>query len=484
MARLNKRAPARPAPRTHQGGIAERIPKTIVGGRFDAEGKVVRIPIPNALEQLRRSVLACLLWEDTFYESGQEIATRIVGAAQDVPLTALAELAVEARTTYNLRSAPMLLLSTLVDRATEHGKAVVKEVNYGSLVGDTIEQTIQRADELTELLAIYWRNGRRPLTAQLKKGLARAFTKFDAYQLAKYDRANAIRLRDVLFLTHAKPKDDEQAALWKALVDGTLQAPDTWEVELSAGKDKKATFERLLTEGRLGYLALLRNLRNMVDAGVHMGLITDAVLARKGARRVLPFRYVAAARAVPQLEPLLDQALVASIAELPVLPGVTAVLVDVSGSMDAPLSGKSDLRAMDAAATLASVIPDRTSSGAWQKDAHLRVFSFSNNLVEVPPRRGMAGVDAIKRSQPHGGTNLRAASAVLANKVAYDRLIVVTDEQSQDGAAVLRPGAKGYLVNVASYQNGVNYAKPWVHLTGFSENILRYIDAFEKTEHD
>lgn len=137
-------------------------------------------------------------------------------------------------------------------------------------------------------------------------------------------------------MVHAKPKDDAQAAIWKQLVDGTLPAPDTWEVALSGGADKRETFDRMLREGTLGYLALLRNLRNMVEAGVDMQLVRDAVLARKGgANRVLPFRYVAAARVVPQLEPVIDQALQAAISELPALPGRTVVLVDVSGSMDA-----------------------------------------------------------------------------------------------------------------------------------------------------
>lgn len=513
MARMNRKAPAKPAPRTHEGGLATRIPNTIPGLAFDATGKVVHAPVPEALERLRRSVLACLLWEDTFYESGASIEKRIVDAAQHVDLFALADLALEARNAYNLRSAPMLLLSTLVERAASE-KMAVPPTWPGDLhpVAYTIANTIQRADELAELLAIYWRNGKRPLTAQLKKGLARAFRKFDAYQLAKYDRANAVRLRDVMFLTHPKPKlcpachgvgsgttetgpltrervecpvcgglkfDVEQAATWRCLAAGTLPTPDTWETELSAGKDKKETFERLLREGKLGYLALLRNLRNMSEAGVEEMLIHDAIFARKGARRVLPFRYVAAARAVPKWEHWLDQALVASIAELPALPGRTVVLVDVSGSMDAPLSGKSDLNRVDAAATLASVIPDGGGVGSV---GSLRVFTFSDRLVEVAPRRGMAGVDAVKNSQGHGGTWLARASQELAALVKYDRLIVVTDEQSHDGKAVLQPGAKGYLLNVGSYQNGVNYEKPWVHLTGFSENVIRWIDAFEKTE--
>lgn len=416
-------------------------------------GGVQAYPHLKPLQQLRRSVLSCLLWEDEFYEDGQEIAERIQATAALVTPQELAALATEARSTHNLRHVPLILLKALAKRG-------------GRIVGDTIAETIQRADELSEFLSIYWAPEKQKLSKQVKLGLARAFRKFSEYNLAKYDRKNAVRLRDVLFLCHAKPKDEAQAALWKRLVDNQLQTPDTWEVALSAGADKKATFERLLAEGQLGYLALLRNLRNMAQANCDMNLVRDAILARKGAQKVFPFRYIAAARACPQLEPVLDQALSECIAELPELPGSTFVLVDVSGSMDHPLSGKSDMTRIDAAAALASI-----AHGA------LRVFTFSQALVEVPPRRGMAGVDAIHKSQPHSNTQLAGAVAAL-NKIPHDRLIVITDEQATD-ASVPEPIAKrAYMINVASNKNGVGYGK-WTHLDGFSEGVLRYIHAIE-----
>lgn len=111
------------------------------------------------------------------------------------------------------------------------------------------------------------------------RGLGDAFPKVSAYQLAKYNRRNPVKLRDVLFLSHAKPKDDEQKAVWKQLVDGTLPSPDTWELELSAGKDKRETWTRILNEKKLGALALLRNLRNMTEAQVDDALIRSSLQA-------------------------------------------------------------------------------------------------------------------------------------------------------------------------------------------------------------
>lgn len=413
-------------------------------------------PKISDVQALRRSVMSCLLWEDQFYEDGKSIAERISELAAKVKPEELAEISVEAREVMNLRHAPLLLLDAL---SKHGGNPIVKE---------TVARVIQRPDEMGELLAIYWRNGRKMVPAAMRKGLASAFGKFSEYSLAKYDRDGAVKLRDVLRLVRPTPKDDEQSALWKRVKDRTLAVPDTWEVALSGGADKKETFERLLKEGKLGYLALLRNLRNMQQAGVDTDLVRQAIVARKGgAHRVLPFRYVAAARAAPQYEPWLDQALCEAIGELPALSGKTVVLVDVSGSMDTRLSAKSDMNRIDAAAALASII-----------HGDLRVFSFSDSLVECPPRRGMAGVDAIQQSQPHGGTLLGQAVAWINANTRSDRLVVITDEQSHD--AVPNPVAKhAYMINTASYKNGVGYGR-WIHIDGFSEGILRFIHEAER----
>ena len=417
------------------------------------------IAMLSAEQQLRRSVLSCLLWEDEFYEDGQSIADRIIANAMRVAPQVLAALAIEAREVFHLRHEPLLLLEVL----SRTGKG-------DRLVADTVARVVQRADEPGELVALHHRLGaKRMLPAQMRKGLARAIAKFDEYELAKYDRDGAVKLRDVLRLVRPTPKDEAQSALWKRVKERTLAMPDTWEVALSGCADKRATFERLLRERKLGYLALLRNLRNMVQAGVDDGLMRQAILARKGgAQRVLPFRYVAAARAAPQFEPFLDEALRAAIAEMPALRGKTIVLVDVSGSMTSRMSRKSDLTRMDAAAALGAIVP-----------GDLRLFTFSSDLVEVPPRRGMAGVDAIVRSQYHGSTNLGSAVGRI-NALKHDRLIVVTDEQSHD--RVPEPEAKhAYMINVASYRNGVGYGR-WTHIDGFSEGALRFIHEVERVQ--
>jgi len=101
---------------------------------------------------------------------------------------------------------------------------------------------------------------------------------------------SCIKLRDVLFLSHAKPRDAAQAGVWKKLIWGRLNPPDTWEVALSSGADKREAWERLLREQKLGALALLRNLRNMREAGVDESLVLSA-LETMSTARVLPFRF-------------------------------------------------------------------------------------------------------------------------------------------------------------------------------------------------
>lgn len=409
----------------------------------------------NALEQLRRSTMSCMLFEREFYEDGESIAERIQTLAAQVPAADVAALAIEAREKMNLRHVPLLLTIAVID----------KRLGAGFDTAALIERVCQRADEPGELLALYWRNGRKTIPSAMKRGIARAMAKFDAYQLAKYNRSANVRLADILRLTHPKPANDEANARFEGVVRGTLEAPDTWEVAFARGENRRLTFERLIKEGRLGYLALLRNLREMENAGVDPDLVREAILGRKGAGRVLPFRFVAAARAVPRYEPELDEALSGVVESMPILSGETIVLVDVSGSMNQALSRKSDLTRMDAAATLASVIHGRT-----------RVFSFSDSVVEVPPRRGMAGVAAIRGSQAHRSTYLGRAVAEVS-RYRHDRLVVITDEQSHD--AVGSPKVdKAYMINVASSERAVGYGS-WNRISGFSENVINWIHTYE-----
>lgn len=424
-----------PAPMTAEGAIAARI---------------------GPEQQLRRTVAACMLWEDGFYESGASIADRIKSIVPMCRPEFVAACAFEARTRMKLRHAPLLLV-----------REMARIPSHRILVAKLLPDVIQRADELAEFVSIYWKDGKQPLSKQVKTGLAAAFGKFNEYNLAKYNRDGAVKLRDVLFLCHAKPKDAEQEALWKKLVDGKLETPDTWEVALSGGADKRETFERLMAEKNLGALAFLRNLRNMQESGVQKSAVADYAAALD-VGRVLPFRFIAASRAVPQWEDMLEPLMMKAVAGQEKLSGRTVLAVDVSGSMDGKISAKGDMTRLDAAAALAILLREVCDD--------FEVFTFDTSCTAVPPRRGFALRDAIGR--PRGGTDIGKAVAH-ADNLRPDRMIVLTDEQSH--TRVGAPGAKlAYMVNVGTNKNGVGYGNGWSHIDGWSEAIIDYIKESEK----
>jgi len=440
MATLNKRITSR---FTHEGAKAANITKK---------------------QELRRTVNACLLWEDSFYESGEAAADRIKSLVHELPGSFVSELAIEAREKMKLRHVPLLLVRELA----RHPKKSEREY-----VSDTLARVIQRPDELTEYLAIYWKDGKEPLSAQSKKGLAKAFGKFNEYSLSKWNKDGSIKLRDVLFLSHAKPANTDQVELFEKIVNGTLETPDTWEVALSGGADKKETFTRLIEEKKLGALAVLRNLRNMNDAGVSPEVIKSA-LNNLDVERVLPFRFISAAKYVPQYESEIEQTMFKALASHPELPGKTVILVDNSGSMyGTPVSAKSEIDRSEAACALAILLREICEK--------VDVVAFSGQPHLVPSRHGFALRDAIRQTE-HGGTMTETAKQ-FADKLGYDRLIIVTDEQSHQSLSAPLKGSRAYVINVAGYQNSIAYG-PYNSIDGWSESIVDYIQAVEDQDQD
>ena len=432
-------------------------------------------------QELRRSVMACMLWEDEFYEDGVSISKRIQYLISKVDPQEVQKIAIEARGKMKLRHIPLFIT-----------RIMAKTKKTKTLVASTLEAVIQRADELSEFLKIYWLDGKQPISKQVKKGLAKAFQKFDAYQLAKYDRnSDDIRLRDVLFLCHAKPKNKEQEELWKKLAEQTLESPDTWEVALSACENKKETWERLLNENKLGALALLRNLRNMKQANVSDALIKSA-LGKMKVERVLPFRFITAAKYAPHLEADLEKVMFRCLEGHEKLPGKTILIVDVSGSMySGMLSGKSELDRAQVACALAILVREiceepivYATAGSDSQKTHQTALVPAN-------RSGFALFDAIyKLSDPLGGGGIflkQVMDFVKREQKDADRIIVITDEQDCDHGVRGDPkladafGDTNYIINVASYKKGIAYGK-FHHIDGWSEAVLDYIREFEKSE--
>lgn len=189
----------------------------------------------------------CASLQPKFYvPSVQDDLDRLRGLIAKCDPEFVANLAIYAREKMHLRSIPLVLAVELA------------KVHHGdSLVSKTVSRVIQRADELTEILAYYEQANRRDgtkklnrLSKQIQKGIAEAFHKFDRYQLEKYNRKTAITLKDALFLSHAKPLNEDEGQKFKQLIDDTLPTPYTWETVLSKagqdGLDKKEIWEKII----------------------------------------------------------------------------------------------------------------------------------------------------------------------------------------------------------------------------------------------
>ena len=412
----------------------------------------------NTEQQLTRLVLANMLFQDQFYVDGKTTTDILANTVAKADKEFVSKLAIMARTKYKLRHIPLLLTRELA--------------KLGGLTATTLAAVIERPDEMSKFLELYFESGKQPLSNQVKQGLAQAFKKFSEFQLAKWDKRSAkFSVRDVMFLTHPKPATVQQELLFKQVANEQLKTPYTWETELSSGANKRETFTTLMLECKLGALAFLRNLRHMVKSGVSEQLIRQYA-TQVDCERVLPFRYIAAARKVPEFEDMLETMMFASLKQHKKLLGKTLLLVDVSGSMfGMPISKASDLDRFDAAAALAILCREVCET--------VDVYTFSDSAVKVPNTRGFALSKALSDSQEHMGTNLQFSLNQIQEP--YTRIVVFTDEQSQDKISEPKHRASGYVINVAAYEHGVNH-NAWHTISGFSESVIDYIQALEELE--
>lgn len=402
----------------------------------------------NAEQELKRSVMSCLLWENSFYESGVSIADRVCELCEVVDNDKIADIARLAKRDMKLRHVPLLLLTELCRKGYN-----VRELTY---------DLVNRADDLSEILALYWREGKKPIAKSLLRGLADSFAKFDEYQLAKY-KANkkAISLKDVMKLSRPKPTNKEQADLWGRLINNSLKTPDTWEVKYSLCKtdeEKRKVWEDLTRENKLGGLAALRNICNMEQVG--FAEIKQAI-KNINATKLLPINFIKAAENNPKYELEIEEKFLESFANKEKIKGRTVFLFDGSVSM----CGVNENRQ----AGLAMIARELFEDAA--------MFKFGSEIRQLPSRRGFALKDLLKADM--GGTFLGASIKLINEQIPHDRLIVITDEQSHD--RVPDPITNNaYIINVDSYQNGIGYGK-WVHVDGWSDKILTYIQEYENS---
>ncbi len=291
------------------------------------------------------SLLLTSLIKDQYYRSASEQVTRtqeLVRGLADKEF--LAKSAIFARNEFGMRSITHVVAAE-----------VANTVKGADWTKDFFAKVVYRPDDMTETLAYYLRTYGKPIPNSLKKGFAKAFGKFDSYQLAKYrgDGKN-VSLVDVVNLVRPAPTEKNAEAL-KGLINDNLRSTETWEAKLTAAGQNSNTEEEkadakadawktLLAEKKLGYFAALRNINNIIeqaDADTFNALLEVLVnehMIKKSL--VFPYRFLTAinnlkgdSARVRKATVALTKALDISCANIPVLDGDTLVVVDYSGSM-------------------------------------------------------------------------------------------------------------------------------------------------------
>ncbi len=480
---------------------------------------------------------AVVTWSlnDSFYEKNEDRMNRLRKLIAKCDLTFVGKLAVYARTKMYMRSVPLVLVTELA-----------KLHSGDNLVARVTDGVIGRADEITELLACYELMNKRTgtkklnrLSKQLQKGLTTAFNRFDEYQFAKYNRDGAIKLRDALFLVHPKAKDESQQVLFNKIVNGDLQTPYTWETELSAlgqlnfdSEEAKAAafcakWEELIDSNKLGYMALLRNLRNIQEAGVSYAHFQKVCARLADADEVarakqFPFRYLAAYRELTAAETkspvkgltkklsslllgnkgytgelldALEKAIQASAANIKGFDHETRVLLacDVSGSMGQVISAKSKIANYDIGLMLAMLLQSRC------KNVQVGIFGDSWKTIVVPRTNVLAGVQQLyKRANEVGySTNgYLVIKDLLSRKEKMDKVMLFTDCQLWNSTAgngehihqlwlqyksKVAPEARLYLFDLAGHgQAPLQVLHNDVYLVaGWSDKVFDVLAALE-----
>lgn len=400
------------------------------------------------------SMILTSLFKDTYYASSEESRERLKTLVAKNPLFA-AKAAVYARNEFGLRSVSHAVAGEIA--ASVKGEQWTKKF---------FNAVVRRVDDITEILAYYLQHYGKPIPNSLVGGLKKSFDKFDAYRLAKYKgEDSALSLVDAVNLVHPKPNEKNAKAL-NDLIDGTLKNTKTWESMLSAvGNDTEAkaqVWETLIDADELGYMALLKNLRNIATQASEstltkaLNMLVDPEKIKKSL--VLPFRFASAYDAVSALPGVnkilaaISQACdIATVQNVPAFKGKTLVVVDSSGSMGNARDEKSPSGiATQFAAIILKANPE----------ADLMCFSTDAKYISVDPTSGvMAMREEIISKQVSGGTNFHAIFQKASK--AYEHVVVLSDMQGwmQGGA----PDA-----SVAAYKTKYK-ANPYIYsfdLTG------------------
>lgn len=430
---------------------------------------------PNAELELALTTLTSFV-EGKFYESKDSAVDRIVKLCEQVSPEFLGKLAVYARRECNMRSISHVLLSELA------------RLHKGQK--EYIEAGIQRVDDMSEIIAYTGFKYGKPIPNSIKKAIGNKLKTFNAYQLGKYKmEGKDVKLVDLFNLTHPKPQNEAQAEMWRKVLKGELESPDTWEVNISTAKSDAARteeWERLILQDKMGYMALLRNLRNLdkykiSDKAMQLAAekIKDPEEVRKS--KQLPFRFLSAYIEAPNtlFKDAVSYALDAAVVNMPTFDGRTAIFADTSGSMSSTLSGKS--------ARTCAQIALLFGLALWKSNpTNSDFYTFATSLCGYNLSSRTPLIDLINQIPVNGGGTYTALTFdyLRKEKKVVDQVFILSDNEGY-GANVnasfeaykreVNPNVKLYALDLAGYGDLQFPQNNAFHVGGWSEKIFDVI---------
>lgn len=378
----------------------------------------------NDKDKLITQVLTSFFNENKFYGDNSNELVETASSVCKTDPRFVANLAIYARKEFHLRSVAHVL-TCIVANAVEAKKYTRQVMNY----------VVERPDDLTEILACYINTYGKPIPNSLKKGLADNLARFNEFQISKYNGGNkAVKFKDILQLTHAKPKDEAQSELFKKILEDNLATATRWETEVSAKGNNEETWESLLEKNQLPYMAALRNLRNIINANPkNINKVYEKLENREEVlkSKQLPFRFYSAYKEISKMpnstnKPLdvLENALEISVENIKRIPGKTAVCIDVSGSMGSPISKDSSMQCWEIASLLGAMANKICDEAV--------IYTFDTRAYKATISKNASILDTVKNIRFSGGGTAIASpiDKMISDNMQVDRIIVISDNEA------------------------------------------------------
>lgn len=469
------------------------------------EGNVQWVKSPE--QQLFEIAVSTFFGKSKFYESNDDVLVRLKTHLDQVVKTGnldfIANLAVYSRTEMHMRTIPIVLVVHFAKVLRDNGKQFAQ---MRKLVSDVIQRPDEITDMMSYALAVFGENvdinnRKKMVPVAIFKGIGDSFAKFSEYQIAKYNQSKSVKFSDVLRVVHPKSKTPEQADIFDKIMKDTLAIPYTWETELSLNGQKPEgdrktpgqLWGELIDSKKVGYMAVLRNLRNILTAGVTndqlsnvAGFLSDKEQVAKS--KQLPFRFFEALNVVYDIQANGKNVIINSIIDavdhslgnLPQIGNGIWIILDCSLSMSGYSNEKSVRTPIQTGALFAAAL-----AKANRNAFNLTVTLFSDNAanITIDTKQSVIGIfDQISKMLDGGGTNLDSALK-LKPTLGYepDTIILISDMQvnsfkNSNIEHMFDKEALKIALNLDSYDTTpVSKNCGWYQIAGWSDKIFDWI---------